>query len=78
MQIYKVGSGRSNNGPKAILKRWREHFSEIFAAPETDTCDTQANNINEQTQENEFLPSSAEVDKAIRALKNHKAPGIDR
>jgi hypothetical protein len=61
-----------------VLERWREYFYELL---NVEVLDTALDGNNEETycnvQPDVEMPSREEVEAAVKALKNNKAPGKD-
>ena len=62
---------------RQVQQRWTEHFTELL------NRESPINNIAEDgpvagyTESEEEIPTRGEVQAAIKALKNNKAPGMD-
>jgi hypothetical protein len=62
------------------LKRWTEHFDQLFRVPNgDDQQNTQraAPRVRRINRVNSEAPSLAEIEAAIKSMKSNKAPGID-
>ena len=68
---------------EARMERWKEHFEEVLNRNPPEDPAGEDNNEEEEDEEFEELdistepPSIQEIRKAIKTLKNHKAPGVD-
>uniref|UniRef100_A0A8D9ACT3 Craniofacial development protein 2 n=2 Tax=Cacopsylla melanoneura TaxID=428564 RepID=A0A8D9ACT3_9HEMI len=67
-------------GENEQLRRWREHFQELLNPNNTDNILPQENfeeNLSTTNNISEEPPTKNEIQRAIKELKNGKAPGID-
>jgi hypothetical protein len=73
-------SGQLITQEEEQMKRWVEHFTELFEIP-SDSLTTDFENtprITRVQRINSNTPSIEEIELAIRSMKNNKAPGIDQ
>ncbi|XP_055634032.1 craniofacial development protein 2-like [Toxorhynchites rutilus septentrionalis] len=62
------------------LKRWTEHFGELFRVPSEDDQQNPQRTVptvRRINRVNSAVPSLAEIEAAIKSMKSNKAPGID-
>ncbi|KAI5712725.1 hypothetical protein M8J75_010736 [Diaphorina citri] len=72
-------------GENEQMKRWREYFEDLLNQPNTPPEDPSEDTFERESREVETAdinirdspPSKSEIIKAIKELKNGKAPGID-
>jgi hypothetical protein len=66
------------SGNEAILERWLEYFDELLNTNMFDQLENVDKMGNlEDLEPAEQVPTVAEMEAAIRKLKNNKAPGMD-
>lgn len=76
--ICRSSDGEMLTEEKAILDRWRCYFDQLLNPNRTrDSAPTDCGTTQEDDIEAVPPPTLEEVAKAIRKLKNNKAPGID-
>ena len=76
VSMIKNSNGDIETGEAEILRVWETFFKELLNRPEPETPYEEEN--NEENEDEETEPTFREVDNAIKALKNNKAPGEDR
>jgi hypothetical protein len=59
-----------------ILHMWKYHFHELLNGTEQEQELTTMHDHND-TNEEESLPTTEEVETAVQKLKRHKVPGMD-
>ncbi|XP_055633794.1 uncharacterized protein LOC129774120 [Toxorhynchites rutilus septentrionalis] len=62
------------------LKRWTEHFGELFRAPSEDDQQNPQRTVptvRRINRVNSAVPSLAEIEAAMKSMTSNKAPGID-
>lgn len=72
-QIIKKGNGEAFTDTNSIAEIWRQYCEKLF----DDTDRAEYHNLDYDTIEKEPPILRAEIEKAVRLLKNNKAPGED-
>lgn len=67
--------GNLIGGVQGSLRRWVEHFKEVFKVEERTLEQGEEMNLTTNEEDDEDLPTKNEIMEIINAFKNNKAPG---
>ena len=70
--------GKLLKSKKDRLERWKEHFHEVLNRDPPNDPVTEGDDEREELDLSVEAPSMEEIKKAVKALKNGKAPGVDQ
>ena len=77
-EIIKNRSGKIISCQKERSARWKDHFQLFLNPSSSSTHDAFPPSVSKEPYDIELdTPTRAEILKAIKTLKNHKAPGED-
>jgi endonuclease/exonuclease/phosphatase family metal-dependent hydrolase len=81
--MRQVAAGKSKAGEplknkKARQERWKEHFQEVLNRDAPENPPERGEERREELEIPTDPPSLQEIQEAVKALKNRKAPGVDQ